>query len=130
MEILKDDKVGRKATDLIVAAGKRHSVKRPGKKAKKEEQNFSEQDKDWPFKIRRAVFQVLRGGVWAISLFFTIALLVVMFHYVAPTGWKWLGPPELHTLTDVVGYVGSGALGAFCSKYFKNLFAEIEPRPP
>ena len=127
---LKEVKVGPQVTGMIVAAGKRQSVKRPGKKAKKEEKNFSEQDKDWPFKIRRAVFQVLRGGVWAFSLFFAVALLAVLFHYVAPSGWKWLGPAELHALTDVVGYLGSGAVGAFCSKYFKNLFLEINPRPP
>lgn len=129
MDEFKDGKVSRKEADLIAAAGKRQSGKRLGRKAKKEEEILFLADKNWPFKIRRAVFQVIRGGIWVFALFIALAFGAVGFHLVAPQSWKWLGPTEVHALTDVVGFIGSSAFGVFLGKYLRRLFSELDEKP-
>ncbi len=128
MEQSKDMQLGRKEEELIAAAGKRQAVKRPGRNAKKEAQNFSEQDKNWPFKIRKSIFQAMRIGVWALAVFGLLALGAVLFHYVAPLGWRWLSPTELHSLSDVVGFLTSGAVGVFLSKYMAHIFQDLDEK--
>ena len=93
---------------------------------RREARDFEKEDREWPFKIRIAAFRIIRWGMYSIAASMIAILIIVLVHLLAPSSCKWLKPDEVHTLSDILALVSTGAVGAFLGKYFRKIFSDVE----
>lgn len=98
----------------------------PSKKADAEKSRFDNPDEERKEQLKKHVSHLVLTILWTASALFCGLVLVSFYHLVVDPAWHWLDGQALHTISDLITHVATGAGGVFLGKYFKRAFPDLE----
>jgi hypothetical protein len=104
------------------------AVRKTDEQGELEEHSWVEKDREWPFKIRKASFQIIRSGLWLGFVMMAFVLGILLYHMVVPETWRWMKTEQAHVLSDLVRLVMGGTIGIFLNRFFKDVFNDLEKK--